>query len=1051
MAEKTKHELTGRIKLLEKRISELTASEAKCERAGNEVRHITDLYVTLSQANQAIFRAGNADELFREITMVCADCGHFDLAWVSLLQETDGWCRVIAASGPAIGYMEGLRVSTDPARPEGQGPTGTSIREGKAVIVNDWTESKNSDPWNKKRKTFGICSSASFPLKKKNLVAGSLNLYSKEKDFFTKERVTLLECLVNDIEYALVKYDSEATRKRVEEVLREREEKYKRLIETTRTGYVILDAHGSVIDANPEYVRLTGNDRLDDIRGRSVFEWTAPYDLKRNEKEVIKCLEKGFVRDLEIDYIKPDGQVVPVEINATVMDAAGAVQVLTLCRDISGRRIIENNLRLSEEKFRKAFSTSPDSININRLEDGMYVSINDGFTKMTGYKETDCIGKTSLKLNIWADLKDRERLVAGLKETGYFENLEARFRAKNGSIIYGLMSASLIELNGVPHLLNITRDITERKRAENALALSEAEWRATFDAMNDSICLLDRDGKILRHNKATESFLSKSGKELDGQICHTVVHDISYPFENCPYQRMKESKQRESMTFHWNDKWLEVIVDPIFDKDRVLIGAVHIMHDITARKQTEEALKKSETMLKGVVSSVHIGLGVSSNRVIEWTNDYILSLLGRTKEELIGKSTRVFYDTEERFAEVGKSFYDDLELKGSAEIETCWVHKDGRVLNIDLIGVVLDGDDSSSKIIFSSGIIGNISMLRVSIAADDKNIEIIEEAEKSAQRAKNLTLQLLTFAKGGAPVKKITHIKEIVREAAVFAAHGSKAKCEFNIPQYIYLADVDPGQIWQVISNIVINAVQAMPLGGKIFVKAENYFLSEQASLPLKAGPYIRIVISDTGPGIPAKNLNKVFDPYFTTKETGSGLGLATSFSIIKNHGGYITAESDPGKGASFIILLPAVEGKVDDAVWPKEPGLKKGAGRILVLDDEEIIRVLAVRILGKLGYTVETFAESGKAVFRYAQTWGTAEAFDAVILDLTIPGEDDGKAVLAKLKAVNPAIKAVVSSGYSENPIVANFKEHGFSAALPKPYSIEEAGAVLSKLLTAK
>jgi two-component system, cell cycle sensor histidine kinase and response regulator CckA len=250
------------------------------------------------------------------------------------------------------------------------------------------------------------------------------------------------------------------------ETLKESEEKYRALVETTDTGYVILDRDGNVLDANRVYIRLTGHQELDEIRGRNVTEWTAQYDADRNSRDIIRCLKQGFIRDLRIDYTDKAGKVIPIEINATIIETSTGPQIVTLCRDITERKQAENELRKSEDKFKKAFYTSPDSININRLSDGMFISINKGFSEIMGYSEEDVKGKTSLDLNIWHDTNDRAKLVEGLREKGKVENLEAQFRLKNGEIKYGMMSATFIDLDGVPHILSITRDITQRKRSE---------------------------------------------------------------------------------------------------------------------------------------------------------------------------------------------------------------------------------------------------------------------------------------------------------------------------------------------------------------------------------------------------------------------------------------------------------------------------------------------------------------------------------------------------------------------------------------------------------
>ena len=387
-----------------------------------------------------------------------------------------------------------------------------------------------------------------------------------------------------------------------------------------------------------------------------------------------------------------------------------------------------------------------------------------------------------------------------------------------------------------------------------------------------------------------------------------------------------------------------------------------------------------------------------------------------------------------------RGVFSDITDHKKLEEELIKAHK------IDSIGVLAGGLAHDFNNILT-GIKGNISLVRQVLDPADKSGELLFEAEKAVAQAKCVTQQLLTFAKGGGPVKKVTAISSLLRETTVFATRGSEVRCIFNIASDLHLVQIDSGQITQVINNITINAVQAMPAGGTISVTAENVDISGRGHIPLKAGKYVRIAIQDTGVGIPRHYLEKVFDPYFTTKDAGNGLGLTTSYSIIKNHEGHITVESEIGKGTTFLIHLPVFSEKVDVPLPLQPVAAKRGSGRILVLDDDSMITKVLEKILRSLNYTAECFPDSDQAVARYRKTWGTPDAFDAVILDLTVPGGKGAKAAMGVLLEINPAIKAIVSSGYSNNNIVANYKEYGFSAILPKPYSIEEVSETLSSL----
>jgi len=304
---------------------------------------------------------------------------------------------------------------------------------------------------------------------------------------------------------------------------------------------------------------------------------------------------------------------------------------------------------------------------------------------------------------------------------------------------------------------------------------------------------------------------------------------------------------------------------------------------------------------------------------------------------------------------------------------------------------------------------------------------------------------LLTFAKGGAPVKEIASIKAILKESSSFVLRGSKSGCEFSIAEDLWSAEVDVGQISQVINNVVINADQAMPEGGIIQVVATNLMIEGSHGLPVKPGRYINISISDQGVGIAEKHLLKIFDPYFTTKQEGSGLGLATNYSIIKKHDGHITVESRLGVGTTFHIYLLASYKAI-----PEKEKVKviKGQGRILVMDDEASLRKIAGRILEKLGYEPE-FAKNGAEAIRMVNEAQESEKpYHAVILDLTIPGGMGGKDAVNKLLEIDPEVKAIVSSGYSDDPVMSNFQEYGFKGMMPKPFTSQSLSKVLHEVL---
>ncbi len=366
--------------------------------------------------------------------------------------------------------------------------------------------------------------------------------------------------------------------------------------------------------------------------------------------------------------------------------------------------------------------------------------------------------------------------------------------------------------------------------------------------------------------------------------------------------------------------------------------------------------------------------------------------------------------------------------------------------NLESIGVLAGGIAHDFNNILTI-ILGNITLSKMYANPEDKVYKRLVEAEKGAMRAKDLTQQLLTFSKGGAPVKETASIAEFIKESAAFVLSGSNVRCEFSIPNDLWAVEIDKGQMNQVFNNLVMNADQAMPEGGIIEIKAENITINSRNVLPLQKGNYIKISFKDHGIGISAHHLDKIFDPYFTTKAKGSGLGLTSAYSIIKNHNGLITVESELGVGTTFYIYLPASK----KIVVKKESETGKtffGKGKILIMDDEEFIRKVAGEMLKSLGYSVEFAIDGAEAIEQYEKALKSAEPFAAVIMDLTIPGGMGGKEAVKKILEIDPNAKAIVSSGYSNDPIMSDCKKYGFVDVIAKPYKISELGKILKEII---
>jgi PAS domain S-box-containing protein len=365
---------------------------------------------------------------------------------------------------------------------------------------------------------------------------------------------------------------------------------------------------------------------------------------------------------------------------------------------------------------------------------------------------------------------------------------------------------------------------------------------------------------------------------------------------------------------------------------------------------------------------------------------------------------------------------------------------------LDSIGVLAGGIAHDFNNLLTA-IFGNITLAKMYANRQSDVYKRLEESEKAAERARDLTQQLLTFSKGGAPVKKTIALQELGKESANFVLRGSNVKCEFSFPADLWHVEADEGQISQVLNNIIINANHAMSEGGTVQMYCGNVVVDQSDPL-LAKGKYILISIMDHGTGITKEHLSKIFDPYFTTKKKGSGLGLSTSYSIVRSHGGHITVESFPGIGTTFKIYLPASgEGKPADCAG--EARFVTGKGRILVMDDEEAVRDVAQGMLETLGYSVTLAKDGTEAIEIYKVAMASGAPFDSVLMDLTIPGGMGGMEAVKRILEIDSEAKAIVCSGYSNDTIMANYNSYGFRAVVPKPYSLKQLGSAISDVLS--
>ncbi|NOQ22475.1 MAG: PAS domain S-box protein [Candidatus Aegiribacteria sp.] len=526
---------------------------------------------------------------------------------------------------------------------------------------------------------------------------------------------------------------------------------------------------------------------------------------------------------------------------------------------------------------------------------------------------------------------------------------------------------------------------------------------------------------------------------------------------------------------------------PFEEKDRDIVeSSLSVFIDILKRKEAEKALLKSERRYRNLVQSSPESIFIYCNGKVEFANNAGLKLLGvENQEEVIGRPSMEFihpedrerigtmiretrqkhYETpltEARFRRIDGSTIDtevvaipfifqdrsavqivaiDVSERKKMERELVKVEK------IESLGILAGGIAHDFNNILT-GILGNIELAIAYSSPEREEYKFLENAHSASNRAKELTYKLLTFSKGGVPLTESTKLSDIITDSVNFVLSGSSITCDYSLPADLWPVDIDVVQFRQVIENLTINANQAMPNGGVFSIEAENIDEETIKSLPLSVKRYVKLTIKDHGVGISEKDLLNIFDPYFTTKDGGSGLGLATTYSIIKKHNGLITVESEIGTGTMFIIHIP-VSKKEPSEVKKKEEDPETGQGKILVMDDDESVRMVTFQMLAKLGFSTVTANDGNETIELFKAAIESGEPFDGVIIDLTIRGGMGGEETISRLLEIDPDIKAIVSSGYSNNPVMANFQDYGFRGIIKKPFNIRELSECMLNIVS--
>ena len=889
--------------------------------------------------------------------------------------------------------------------------------------------------------------------------------------------------------------DEIAEREKVQNDLWQEKERLSITLKSISDAVIATDKSGKIIIMNETAEHLTGCKLLE---SKDMF-LEKTFNVKeypcRNFSDILNISKEHYGLDTfseQVTLLSSSGAeyIVSNSISPIIKDDGDIIGIILIFKDITEKSRIEKQLVVSENKFRNLFNNSVLGI-FRSLPEGKFLDVNPAFAQIFKYESTqDVINSiTNISEQLYSNPDDRKLILEKLQTGSGSGIFELKFKAKDGQIITGNLSIRIEKDNTgeISYLEGFVEDITERKNAEE-------NFFKIFNSSPEFIAITSiNDGRHLNVNTSYCNLFGYDFEEIIGKTSLELNLWVEYEYRKKIASVIEEEGLLKNVEIKLRNRSGRIIVC-LASFVKILYSAeeclIIIGRDITERKEWEDSLANEKERLSvtlrsigdGVITTDVDGKVIMLNRIAE-------ILTGWSQQEAAGKHLEEIFNiinaTSRQKCDSPFSKVISTNIITELESDTILISKDGteriiadsgspiRDRNSKIIGVVLvfrdvtqkrKIEDELQKIqkiesigVLAGGlahdfnniltsIVGSISLalLKPDIEHKDKYLKL---AENAATRAKDITYQLLTFSKGGNPVKKLASLENLLKMSASFAGSGSNAEISFDIENNLWHTEIDEGQISQVINNITLNAIHAMPSGGKILFKLRNCE-SRVGNDLLPPGKFVSIQISDTGEGISKENIKKIFDPYFTTKKKGSGLGLAISYSIIKKHNGFIDVHSSPDIGTEFTIYLPASVENIPTQIELSEPKINRGKGYILIMDDEESIRFIMKDILTMLGYSVNSAIDGTEAIEKYQEAKRIGSPFDLVIMDLTIPGGMGGKDTIEKLLKIDPWVKAIVSSGYSNDPVMGDFKKYGFKGRIAKPYRVDEVGKTVGMIL---